>query len=307
MSDKVGPGSRISDSVMVKSEFVNDLVDLRAAYKLGNLSNGPGESKAGKLPDELIKVKNSTGSDRQAGDVVQLGEYLLHNGYSKRRRWFDAIEPADLLATYGVLWEPIKEDEIGYAIISSLMPIRWYSGDGTPSANQIWGVKAGEYALRKNRPGYRFVSVAESSNSLGWFMPEPIERLLVKAPSSAKAAYNASSDFAVYVGPESSPVTASQTLSCRVTAADIFRDKFAEAVMRNGEWIVEQRSMLVAGTLAGSLSQGSTATVNVGSDTVTGRDKVMKTGATAIASGKKCYIAWNDFEKEWDIITVECA
>lgn len=57
------------------------------------------------------------------------------------------------------------------------------------------------------------------------------------------------------------------------------------------------------GKLAGSLSQGSTATVNVwagagGSEavitsmTLTGRDWLMKSGATAIASGKKVVLQW---------------
>lgn len=61
----------------------------------------------------------------------------------------------------------------------------------------------------------------------------------------------------------------------------------------------------IIGKLAGSLSQGSTATVNVwagagGSEavitslTVTGRDWLMKTGATAIASGKKVVVEWID-------------
>lgn len=59
----------------------------------------------------------------------------------------------------------------------------------------------------------------------------------------------------------------------------------------------------VIGKLAGSLSQGSTATVNVwggagGSEavisslTLTGRDWLMKSGATAIASGKKVLVEW---------------
>jgi len=60
---------------------------------------------------------------------------------------------------------------------------------------------------------------------------------------------------------------------------------------------------IIIGKLAGSLSQGSTATVNVwggvgGSEavissvTLSSRDWLMKTGAAAIASGKKVVVQW---------------
>ncbi len=178
---------------------------------------------------------------------------------------------------------------------------------GTPAVGETWGPKPSQWTLSKNYPGFRCVGILDSTNKIALWEREEINRLLVKCPSSGLAAYNGSTSFDVYVGPESSPVDSTIDLSCLVTGADIFRSKYAEAVFRNGAWIVEQRSMVVAGTLAGSLSQGSSATVNVGSDTVTGYDKVMKTGQTAIASGKKCYIAWSDYDKQWDVITVECA
>jgi hypothetical protein len=56
------------------------------------------------------------------------------------------------------------------------------------------------------------------------------------------------------------------------------------------------------GKLAGSLSQGSTATLNIWTNastpavitswTVTVRDRLMKSGATAIASGKQVFAKW---------------
>jgi hypothetical protein len=73
---------------------------------------------------------------------------------------------------------------------------------------------------------------------------------------------------------------------------------------------------IVIGKLAGSLSQGSTATVNIwagagGSEavvsslTLTGRDWLMKSGATAIASGKKVICQW--INGIWYITEAECA
>lgn len=178
---------------------------------------------------------------------------------------------------------------------------------GTPAVGETWGPKPSQFTLSKNYPGYRVIGVIDSTAKLALVVPEPIDKLLVKAPTSAKVAYNASGTFNIYVGPESSPVDSTMTLSCLVTGADIFRGKYAHAVFRNGSWVVEQVAKTVRGVLAGSLSQGGSATVNVGSDTVTAYDDLMKSGASAIASGKKVYISWFDDDKKWYVIGAECA
>src|SRR5262249_53520426 len=72
------------------------------------------------------------------------------------------------------------------------------------------------------------------------------------------------------------------------------------------------------GKLDGSLSRGSSATVSIwtsgasapatGVDTtwnVTAYDWLMKSGATAIASGKKVIVRW--FGNAWYVIEAECA
>jgi len=64
---------------------------------------------------------------------------------------------------------------------------------------------------------------------------------------------------------------------------------------------------ILTGTLSGSLAQGGSASASIeGIGTVTVYDALMKSGATAIASGKKVLVFWDAIQSKWLVSEAEC-
>lgn len=97
--------------------FQNTLVDIVDWWRQNALGKGRA-SNPSSTPTDVIKVKNITGSDRQAGQVLEVGTPLLTT-LDRRRLWFnaDAISHATR-RSYCILKRPIPSGEIDEAHIS---------------------------------------------------------------------------------------------------------------------------------------------------------------------------------------------
>ncbi len=161
-----------------KKAWTNSATGLNEVARVVNASNGgtnpPSQKTTMQRPDGLIQIQNTTGSNREEGDVVQLSDYLYYADYQKRLIHLKGIAPADIFETFAVCWEAIPNNEYGWASIAPFVAAKWYSGDSSPAAKSRWGVKPGEYALRKNWPGFKFVCVLDSTNKIAlWEREEP--------------------------------------------------------------------------------------------------------------------------------------
>ncbi len=73
---KVQPGRKIKDSPVHQSRYINDTVDVVNAWKEGRVGSA-GRPASARRSTNQVEIKNLTGSDRQLGDVVELGGHLL--------------------------------------------------------------------------------------------------------------------------------------------------------------------------------------------------------------------------------------
>lgn len=115
MADKVAPGQKVAGSALREAATVNDLLDMRHRFKSGGLDSRGHGKEIEKLGTDLVMVKNSSGADRERGEVLQLGDYLLTTDEetdNKWNLWFDGDTPATPLLRCVILQKPAKENAI---------------------------------------------------------------------------------------------------------------------------------------------------------------------------------------------------
>lgn len=106
------------DSLRYTAGDWNRHEDAADDYERRALGEGGGE-KHGKLSTGRIRIKNSSGADRRAGEILQVGDYLLTD-IERRYPWFDADLHDGTDAPFAVLLEPIIDGEIGLAQIAGV-------------------------------------------------------------------------------------------------------------------------------------------------------------------------------------------
>ena len=74
---------------------------------------------AGPSATDVVQVRNDTGADRRAGDVVGLGAGLLTT-WNADALWFKGETPAATHTAVGVLLDPLPDGKIGRAQISGV-------------------------------------------------------------------------------------------------------------------------------------------------------------------------------------------
>jgi hypothetical protein len=73
---KVQPGQKLKQSPIHHARYINDTVDVVNAWKEGRVGASARPASARRSTNQ-VEIKNLTGSDRQLGDVVELGGHLL--------------------------------------------------------------------------------------------------------------------------------------------------------------------------------------------------------------------------------------
>jgi hypothetical protein len=230
-----------------KSAWTNQAAHLNAvkevtnAYQSGQLGRQPTPSDPMRLPD-LIKVKNISGADQGFGAILQLKDYALTPTLTtlKHNPWFEADVPDDIFATFAVLWEPIKNGDIGKAVVNPhIVAVKYASADGTPAAKQRWGIKPGETELKRAYPGFKIHRVADyGSEKIVWATPEEINNLHGKRASNVSK--GSSGDFTVWLKTGSSFTVwaaSSITINCECLGAAYNANKWAKLECNTGQWI----------------------------------------------------------------------
>jgi hypothetical protein len=112
---KVGPGQKIQS---VPHGRWNSAIDAGIEYDARRLGN---QGPPGAIPttDTIVKVRNSTGTDRALGDCICLDDFALDDivqGYL----WFDGKTPTTAHKPYGILLEPIPDGDFGRVMLSGV-------------------------------------------------------------------------------------------------------------------------------------------------------------------------------------------
>lgn len=144
MPEKTSPGAKLkSNPLLVDSHTINDVLDTLSRAKRGEFT-GPGRlPEVAKLGSDFVKVQNVTGSARERGDCLQLGDFLLDET-DYRNLWFAADEPAYPNGKCVILQRPLADDEIGPAHASGVCVAKVLVIDEAHTHAMPWH---GEYRL----------------------------------------------------------------------------------------------------------------------------------------------------------------
>lgn len=116
---KIAPGTPVAAGPIRSAGFQNTLVDLVDWWRTQGLGKGRASFPA-VTPTDVIKVKNNSGADRSAGQVLEITTHLLTD-IDRRNLWFNADTVSHPVGrTYCVLPRPIPSGEIDDAHISGV-------------------------------------------------------------------------------------------------------------------------------------------------------------------------------------------
>lgn len=116
---KPGPGTNLLASPVGSAQFQANLVDMVDWFKRVVRGNQSGAYQP-PIPTDVIKVKNITGANRSAGQVLELGS-LLYTDLTRRNIGFNADTVSHPVGrSYCILPRPIPTGEIDDAHISGV-------------------------------------------------------------------------------------------------------------------------------------------------------------------------------------------
>lgn len=116
---KATPGKPLITGPIGSATFQNNLVDMVDWWKR-TVRGDPRRALPVAIPTDVIKVKNITGADRSAGQVLELGTLVLTT-LERRNIWFNADTPSHTVGrSYCILPRPIPANEIDDAHISGV-------------------------------------------------------------------------------------------------------------------------------------------------------------------------------------------
>ena len=120
---KAAAGKPLITGPIGSATFQNTLVDLVDWYKRKVLGD-PQRAFPAPIPTDVIKVKNNSGADRSAGQVLEIGALLLTT-LERRNLWFSATTPSHPVGRcYCILHRPLPAGEIDDASISGVCVAR---------------------------------------------------------------------------------------------------------------------------------------------------------------------------------------
>lgn len=111
---KVKPGDPAEFPAAAYNAFVDAAIDYRARRRLGS----GGDDRGVTIPTDLVKVRNSSGSDLAAGSILELGDPIVD--VERGFLWFDGDLPSSPEKTVGVLLRPCPDGEIEYCQVSGV-------------------------------------------------------------------------------------------------------------------------------------------------------------------------------------------
>lgn len=116
---KATPGQPLITGPIGSATFQNNLVDMVDWWKR-TVRGDPQRAFPAPTPTDVIKVKNISGADRSAGQVLEITTHLLTD-IDRRNLWFNADTISHPVGrTYCVLPRPIPAGEIDDAHISGV-------------------------------------------------------------------------------------------------------------------------------------------------------------------------------------------
>lgn len=117
--NKTAPGQELLAGPLGSAMFVNNLVDMLDWWKR-MVRGSPQRALPSPIPTDTIKVKNISGADRSAGQVLELGTHLWTD-VDRRNIGFNADTISHIVGrSYCVLPRPIPAGEIDDAHISGV-------------------------------------------------------------------------------------------------------------------------------------------------------------------------------------------
>lgn len=120
MTDKVSPGSKFRGSPLTSAATVNGILDAAEDYtKRRQLGRGVDPIRK-TLPTDLVRVRNDSGSDRRAGEVMRVGNAIIdEDQLTNEFLWFEGLAP-NTSEKFGILRKPLPEDKIGELQVSGV-------------------------------------------------------------------------------------------------------------------------------------------------------------------------------------------
>lgn len=120
MTDKVSPGSKFRGSPLTSAATVNGILDAAEDYtKRRQLGRGVDPIRK-TLPTDLVRVRNDSGSDRRAGEVMSVGAAIIdEDQLTNEFLWFQGLAP-NTSEKFGILRKPLPEDKIGELQVSGV-------------------------------------------------------------------------------------------------------------------------------------------------------------------------------------------
>lgn len=186
------------------------------------------------------------------------------------------------------------------------------------------GPSPGSWALSRRRPGATVIGVTVAGTPWALVKQENVVQLLAKMTqdlaNDTDSGTSSTSGYEIWVGVAGSEFDGGWTTvppARNRQGYTILTDSMVMLVWLNNHWEIVPFAdgSVVIGKLDGSLSRGGSATVSVwsgggGSESdsganITARDWLMKSGATAIAAGKK--VVCRLINGTWYVTEAECA
>lgn len=116
---KASPGQNILTTALGSAAFCNNLVDMVDWWKR-TVRGDPKRALPTPIPTDVIKVKNITGANRSAGQVLEIGTHVLTT-IDRRDLWFNADTVSHTGGrSYCILPRPIPAGEIDDAYVSGV-------------------------------------------------------------------------------------------------------------------------------------------------------------------------------------------
>lgn len=172
------------------------------------------------IPTDLVKVKNLTGANRAAGEVVELGD-ILTSALDRRALWFEGNAPSPAAAkSYAILKEDIPTNKIGLAQVSGICVAEV---DVTDADHHFVVVNSSDYNLQSAPYGSRILYQPAGTGTLSCAVVLPLTWLQTRFEGiTAEAiAANGSGDVTLILDESTSTYTVEANYDHIVILAEI--------------------------------------------------------------------------------------
>lgn len=118
MADKVSPGSKFRGSPLTSAATVNGILDAAEDYtKRRQLGRGVDPIRK-TLPTDIVRVRNNSGGDRRAGEVMRVGNAIIDQ-LTNEFLWFQGLAP-NTSERFGILRKALPYQSSGELQVSGV-------------------------------------------------------------------------------------------------------------------------------------------------------------------------------------------